>query len=456
MDVNSKKYKKHRRKIEFLSIFSIIVVICSVSLLAFTIHSVITTKTEIPGTSSTASQKPDKQTPQDTEPEFVDTYATVISTGDIMVHDPQLTGAYVSATGEYDFSDFFKEIAPYFKSADLAVANLEVTFGGNDGRKYSGYPAFNCPDSLATVIKESGINLLLTANNHSYDTGFSGFMRTQQVLNELGIEYIGTKPTVDSPDYIIKEINGIKIGIADFTYETDGSRADRKYLNGILLSEEADDLINSFSYSRIDKFYENAASIVNQMKQNGAEYILFYVHWGNEYKTEPNSWQKNIAQQLSNCGVDMIIGGHPHVIEPVELIYSEDGQNTTVCLYSAGNAVSNQRQERMDSCPSGHTEDGLLFSFTLKKTKDGVSLDNLDIIPTWVDKFLKNGSYRYTIYPLENENDGTEKFGLTGTAATKSVKSYKRTVEIIAEGLTKCQQEIGCDITFKNIPEEEQ
>lgn len=386
------------------------------------------------------------------EPKFEETYATIVSTGDIMVHDPQLAGAYNSSTGEYDFGDFFKELTPYFSSADLAVANLEVTFGGSEAGSYKGYPAFNCPDSLGNAIKSAGLNLLLTANNHSYDTGLSGFLRTQEILDNFGLEYTGTRKTEQDPSYIVKEINNIKIGITNFTYETAGDLQGRKYLNGILLSQEANGLINSFSYNRIEEFYLTAQSHVTEMKEKGAEFIVFYIHWGNEYQNQPNTWQKSIAQKLSNMGVDMIIGSHPHVIQPVELLYSEDGQNTTVCLYSTGNAISNQRQEVMDSCPTGHTEDGMLFSFTLKKTEDGVLLDDLDIIPTWVDKYKgDNGKYKYTIYPLEKENDGADKFSLSTATVARAAKSYKRTIEIIGDGLTACQREIGCEITFENI-----
>lgn len=441
MNNQNKRYKKHKRKYKIRIVPTLTATVCVLALIGFVLHLAFG------NTPETASSIP--AAVESAAPEFKNTYATVISTGDIMVHDPQLTGAYVASTGEYDFSDFFKEVAPYFKSADLAVANLEVTFGGETSGGYRGYPAFNCPDSLADAIKDSGLNLLLTANNHSYDTGLSGFKRTQQVLTSKGIEYTGTRQSAESSPYVIKEINNIKIGIADFTYETDGDLQGRKYLNGILLAEEANNLINSFSYNRIDEFYTNAQSMITEMKADGAEYIVFYMHWGNEYKIEANSWQKNIAQKLSNLGVDMIIGGHPHVIEPVELIYSEDGQNTTVCLYSLGNAVSNQRQERMDSCPTGHTEDGMLFSFTLEKTQDGVSLIDLDIIPTWVEKFAKGNGYRYTIYPLENGNDGAEKYSLSASSAERAAKSYKRTIEIIADGLTACQREIGCDITFE-------
>lgn len=435
-----------RRRI-FLSCCAVLLA-AIIALFAFIIHAIIT-----------PSDKPDKNGPTGNEslissesslPEIKETFATVLSTGDIMVHSTQLDGAYVKESGDYDFSAFFKECSPYFKGADLAVANLEVTFGGTESGKFSGYPAFNTPDSLADVIKESGLNFLLTSNNHSYDTGLFGLKRTAQVLKQKGIEFIGTRETEADPIYKVKEINGIKIGMANYTYESDpqNAMAGRKYLNGSIISAEANNLISSFSYNRIEEFYTDAQNTINSMKQSGAEFIVFYMHWGNEYKLQANTWQKSIAQRLSNLGVDIIIGSHPHVIEPVELIHSEDGQNTTVCLYSTGNAVSNQRQELMDSCPSGHTEDGMLFTYTLHKKGDEVTLQKINIIPTWVNKYRGGSGYQYTIYPLEAADWGNTKYGLDSVAASKAAKSYERTKAIVAEGLTACQQKIGCEITF--------
>ena len=377
------------------------------------------------------------------------TTASVISTGDIMVHSTQLDGARVNETDSYDFSAFFRQAASYFKGYDLAVANLEVTFGGKESGAFSGYPLFNTPDSLADVIKESGLNFLITANNHAYDTGLFGLKRTAQVLKEKGIPFTGTKETPQDPAFVVKEINGIKIGIADYTYETQGSDPSRKYLNGGAISVEANDLINTFSYQHIDDFYSEAESVIAAMKKDGADYIVFYMHWGDEYRLTANDWQRTIAQKLSNLGVNMIIGGHPHVIEPVELIRPEGGEGMTVCLYSLGNCISNQRQELMDSCPSGHTEDGMLFSFTLTKKGDDTTLTDLNIIPTWVDKYRGGSGYQYTIYPLEKPEDASGKYGLTGSALTKATKSYERTKKIVAEGLTACQNEIGCRVTFE-------
>ena len=443
----SKKRTKRQKAIIKRRIFltcSAAVLVAVIALIAFSVNALLKGSNK-----DTDKPSDNKDSSSAVSSEAVpETYATVISTGDIMVHSTQLTGAKTSS-GEYDFSAFFKETEPYFKAADLAVANLEVTFGGTESGQYSGYPVFNTPDSLADTIKSSGLNFLITANNHAYDTGLYGLKRTAQVLKQRGIEFIGTRETTDDPIYAVKEINGIKIGFANFTYETSGKTAGRKYLNGAIIAEEANDLINSFSYDRIDEFYATSANMISEMKSGGADYIVFYMHWGNEYKLSPDTWQKTIAQKLSNLGVNMIIGSHPHVIEPVELIRSEDGESTTVCIYSMGNCVSNQRQEIMDSCPTGHTEDGVLFSFTLKKDKNGVTLNSLDLIPTWVNKYKGGSGYLYTVYPLESAQDGSAKYSLDSAAAAKAAKSFERTKAIVAAGLTECQQAIGCKITFK-------
>lgn len=385
----------------------------------------------------------------ETEKQDFESRVTILSTGDIMVHSTQLDGAKVKGTNEYDFSAFFKETAPYFKKADLSVANLEVTFGGTAAGAYRGYPSFNTPDSLADAIKESGLSFLLTANNHSYDTGFDGLIRTAQVLKERNIEFIGTRETEQDSIYTVKDINGIKIGMANFTYSTYNSSTGVKALNGLSMKKEANELVSTFSYDRLDEFYTNAENTISDMKQKGAEFIVFYMHWGNEYWYDTvSTYQKTIAQELSNLGVNIIIGSHPHVIEPIDLIYSEDGENTTVCVYSTGNAVSNQRQELMDSCPTGHTEDGMLFYYTLHKKNDTVTLESVDVIPTWVNKYKGGSGYQYTIYPLENEDFGST-YSLDSTTLTKSKKSYNRTKALLQEGLTEVQKHLGCEITFK-------
>ncbi len=377
--------------------------------------------------------------------------ATVVNTGDLLMHSPIISGAYNRTDGTYDFSSIFPAVAPYFDSADLAVANLEVTFGGTESGEYSGYPCFNLPDSLADSVKTAGIDLLLTANNHSYDTGLFGLKRTVQVLKSKQIEYIGTRETADEPTYIVKNVNGINIGMACFTYENTSPAPGRKSINGRIIAEEANPLLSSFSYENLDSFYAEAQGMITGMRDNGADCIVFYMHWGEEYKLSPNGWQKQIAQQLTDLGVDVIVGGHPHVVQPMELLTSSDGTHHTVCIYSLGNAVSNQRKERMDSCRTGHTEDGMLFYYTFDKYSDGrVVLSSVDIVPTWVLLHRENGQAKYTIYPLDSADAATVKYGLQESVAAQAAASFKRTEELVAGSLALCQSHLGCEVRFVN------
>ena len=437
MKKRTRRQKAIIRRNIFLSVCAIILV-ASITLVSFIISSVIKSNTEKPNSSDNQSVQ------SETKPEPIpDSFATVLSIGDIMVHKPQLEGA--KTTDGYDFSAFFKEVSPYFQKADLCVGNLELTFGGTQSGNYRGYPTFNTPDQLADVIKSSGINMLMTANNHSYDTSFYGLKRTAQILREKGIEYTGTKQSPDESEYTVKTVNNIKIGIANFTYETQGDDADRKYLNGGAIAQEANDYINTFSYQRLDKFYTQAEEIIQNMKQDGAEFITFYMHWGEEYQLTANTWQKSIAQKLCDMGVGMIIGGHPHVVQPMELIHSEDSENTAICIYSLGNAVSNQRRELISRSQNGHTEDGVMFSYTLKKSNNEVSLESIDLIPTWVHKYQDNG-YKYTIYPIEDITDASSRYP---SISSKLNESYERTKATVQKGLTECQQYLGCELTFK-------
>ena len=360
-----------------------------------------------------------------------DIYVTVLSTGDIMVHQKQLDGAYDKDTKTYDFSPFFKEISPLLKKADLAVGNLEVSLGGTEGGAYRGYPSFNTPDSIVDAIKNAGFNFLTTANNHSHDAGLKGLIRTAQVLKEKGIDFVGTRENENDNLYTVKNVGGIKIGMTNYTYGLNGANASS-------VSQ-----INSFDKTKLEAFYKDAEEKIAKMKEKGAEFIVFYMHWGTEYQTTPDTVQKTIAQKLSNLGVDIIIGSHPHVIQPIDIIYSDDGQNTTVCAYSLGNAVSNQRVEELGN--QGHTEDGMLFYYTLCKKNGDVTLESVDVIPTWVDRYEGKNGYSYTIYPLIKDELSLDKYDL-GTDATDS---YKRTEAILKESLTQVQMELGCKITFK-------
>jgi poly-gamma-glutamate synthesis protein (capsule biosynthesis protein) len=347
----------------------------------------------------------------------------------------------------YDFSPLYREVSSYFNEADLAIANLEVTLGGTESGNYRGYPAFNTPDDLIDDIKAAGVDMLLTSNNHCYDTGLFGLKRTARVLKEKNMPFIGTRETLDESLYTVKDVKGIKIGMACYTYENVYQGGGSKSINGRIVNSEAAPLLASFCYERLDEFYIEAENVIKDMKNSGAEAIVFYMHWGNEYQLKHNRWQEQIAQKLCDLGVDVIVGGHPHVIQPIELLTSTDGSRKTVCLYSMGNSVSNQRLNLLyTDCPTGHTEDGMLFYYTFSKYSDGkVVLSGVDIIPAWVQKTGSGSSAEYILHALPDENAFYNK----GLSSSTGKNSYNRTKDLVAKGLTECQEYLGCEVRFK-------
>lgn len=456
MKQRTKRQKAIIKRRIFLSCAAIVLVVAIIGI-TFTVSSIIKafkSKGENGNPGITASDNSDVKAAKSKTKNSKPVTATVINTGDVILHDRIFKDAN-EVNGVYDFSDFFKIADKRFKAADYAVANLEVTLAGpTEGKPYhgySGYPAFNAPDCLLDTLKSAGFNMLLTANNHSYDTRLAGLTRTVSKVKEYGFDFIGTKETEADHTYIVKDINGIKIGMTCFTYETKSAADGRKTLNGNVLATEAQNLINSFDYDEIGKFYTTAEDILKQMKKDGADACVFYIHWGEEYQLSPNTWQKSIAQKLCNMGVDVIVGGHPHVLQPVSLLHAEGSDKTTVCAYSLGNAISNQRRELLKTlCPTGHSEDGAIFSYTFTKTPDGATtLTAVDLVPTWLYKYTVGGKYRYTMYPIDNAA-AVNSYGL-GTAAVSNLsQSYARSKAIVAQGLTECQKAIGCDIRFKD------
>ena len=377
-----------------------------------------------------------------TEPiPYIVSSATIGVTGDILVH-PRVYNSCLQDDGSYDFNELFEFVSPIYKQYDYMVANLEVTFGGLGTYPYSGYPLFNCPDPMADALKNAGVDMVLTANNHTYDTLYNGMIRTIEVLDKVGLEHIGTRTSVEQPSYIVKEINGIKIGMACYTYETTKDFSEgRKSLNGLLMTEEASKLVSSFRYWDLEDFYRNVKADLQGMKESGAEFTVFYIHWGNEYRTTPNSNQTTIAQGLCDLGVDIIVGGHPHVIQPFETLTSESGHKT-YCLYSTGNAISNQRRELIGSAPNGHTEDGIIFEVEFEYWSDGsYKIAEIGVIPTWVDRPWNDGDSYYDIYPIIPPVESWENYPLDDINMLK--ESYIRTMKILGNGLNACREAMG-------------
>ena len=380
---------------------------------------------------STPSSVPQQSTPPTTPPVTKVSTATIGSTGDLLLHNKVINSGYDQATGTYNYDDIFTYFSEFVSRVDYAVANLEVTLcGDNNGYAYSGYPCFNSPDAIVDAAKNAGFDMLLTANNHSHDTGTKGFLRTQEVIKDRQLDYIGTRYQEEDKNYIIKEINGIKIGMICYTYNTGMDSEGKVLLNNMPLTAQASRLLNSFCYWELDSFYKKLDGELTAMRAEGAEAIMLYIHWGDEYSTKPNATQKEMAQSLCDLGVDVIVGNHAHVPQPVELLTNtRDESKKTLCLYSMGNSISNIR--RGSSYPA-ETEDGMLFCVTFAKYSDGtVLLESTDILPTWVDRYQENGVSKFRILTMQKgwEENAEE------TVKELCRESYERTMAIVGEGL---------------------
>ena len=373
------------------------------------------------------------------EPEHVVSTATIGTVGDLLMHKPVFESCRQS-DGSYDFESIFRYFKDTVSSLDYAIANLETTFGG-DGYVYQGNPAFNCPDALAGDVAEAGFDMLLTANNHSGDTMASGIIRTVEHVRQSGLVALGSQLNGEEPKYQIIDVNGIKIGMVCYTwaYSGDGTKFS---LNGLAAVQDEGQM-NYFVNSNPDKLYREAEQIMAEMKANGAEATMMFIHWGVEYNTTENALQNAIAQRLCDMGFDVIVGGHPHVVQPVDLLTSTvDPDHKTVVIYSLGNAVSNQRTGISDLFPAGYTEDGVLFNVTFSKYSDGtVYLEDVDVIPTWVDLRTTNGRF-YHILPLDASrmDDWKTLLDLTDGTLNSATRSYNRTMGIVGEGLEKAKQ----------------
>lgn len=364
--------------------------------------------------------------------------ASILSAGDVILHSPFLSSRiYHLADGTYDYNPIFSYIKPEYEAADFSIANLELTISNGN---YSGYPYFRSPASIAAALKQNAVDMCLLANNHIYDNGDQGLTLTMDALDANSLLYTGVRRSAADKTYSIQDINGIKVGIFNYVYETGALSSSTISINANQVSSASAPLINSFHYHDLDALYEEIRVGLQEMASAGVEYTIAYIHWGNEYQTQENSYQNTIAGQLCELGIDALIGGHPHVVQPVDLLTNAAGDHQMICVYSLGNHLSNQNRLYMDSMPTGHTEDGLMVKLTLEKVDDGpVVLKTADFIPTWVYHTRKNGGSEYYILPLNNPEQIKENTASLDKAAAGIDESLNRTNAIIGAGVEKIQ-----------------
>jgi capsule biosynthesis protein capA len=306
---------------------------------------------------------------------------SLLFVGDIMGHSPQITSAYNKQTKRYEYEPVFAKVAPIFRENDFVVANLEVTLGG---KPYTGYPTFSSPKELASACSNSGINVMVTANNHSCDRGKMGITNTLYQLDSLGIKHTGTfYDLMDRArrNLLILEKNDIRVGLLNYTYGT----------NGLPIPEPTQ--VNLLDTLQIKNDLQSA-------KKLHLDKLIAVVHWGVEYATKPNKAQKEMADFLFKNGIDYIIGGHPHVLQPMELRSNNSPYTEQFVVYSLGNFISNQRKR--------HTDGGMMVKITLVKNKERkTKLMSPEYYLTWVHIYDKEGKKHYEILPsaqVEKEN----------------------------------------------------
>ena len=349
----------------------------------------------------------------------------IAATGDILIHKEILETQYDASSDTYDFKNTLQYVREYLSNADLTISNLEGTLSGFENYGFSGYPSFNAPDELADAMKWAGIDVVNNMNNHSLDRDIRGFYRTREILENRGFDIIGTRSSTDNNRYIIKDVKGIKLGIISYSYTMTAEEGYRG-LNGTPISSEVYHLMNTFREDSLEEDFKGMREEIDKMKSDGAEVIIFYMHWGDEYELEPNETQIKIANFLANNGVDIVFATHPHSLQPIDVIKSEDGLHETSVIYSMGNFLSSQRTERIEN---PYTEDGVIVFVKINKNEDTgeLEIEYPTYIPTWVNWYGKEDKLFYEVVPATISDASY----LMEEGKTRVVESFNRSQRII-------------------------
>lgn len=330
---------------------------------------------------------------------------TLMFIGDVMSHMPQVEAARLP-DGTYDYAPCYRFLAPYIASADICIANMEVPLAG---APYSGYPQFSCPDAMMSQLFDAGVDVFLTANNHTCDKGAKGIRRTIQVMDSLGIPHVGTY--LDSTDFqqrnpLMVERDGFRVAVLNYTYGTNGIPAPNPFI------------VNMLDSAAI-------ARDIARARELKADYIVVMPHWGIEYARKQNKEQSGYAHYMYECGADMVVGGHPHVVQPITLENkNEYGVAQRVTAYSLGNFVSNQRKR--------YTDGGIIVKCEIVRDTNGtVRVTNYEYLPYWVYKGVCQGKYQYHILPAKHAVENCAYYNIHGADSVALNLFYNDTKSLI-------------------------
>ena len=345
--------------------------------------------------------------------------------GDVMGHAPQIRSAEIKKNESYDYTPCFQYLEPIIKKADLAIANLEVTLPGEP--PYMGYPMFRSPDELAFALRQAGFDMLVTANNHSNDARRLGVENTIKTVRENGFYQTGTFLTKEERELLYPLIvykNDFKLAFLNYTYDTNGQRT------------VPPTFVNEIDTALIREDMEMARALQ-------PDAIIVIMHWGKEYKLIENKIQNKLASQIFNWGADLIIGMHPHVVQPIreyEIPQTDGSIKKTLVTYSLGNFISNQKKL--------NTDGGLMFEISLEKNKKTgkVMLGKHHYIPVWryIHRDDKDKATFYSI-PIAAFENGNEHLIDMNDAAKSAMNAFAKTTREHLQQFSSSERKISIE-----------
>lgn len=342
--------------------------------------------------------------------------------GDVMCHQPQITGAYDKDCDCYDFRYTFAPVKKYLERADLSISNLETTLPGKR-ELYGGYPRFGAPDALVEALSWSGIDILTLSNNHILDRGRQAFLRSIKVVHENGMYSLGAYASEDDwrkRRILLLRRNGLRLAFLSYTYATNG--------------------FPTFRGTKLNRMHKrNIAADLKVAHTLAADAVIVLYHFGKEYQRKPTERQQAYTNFAFYHGADIVLGSHPHVLQPLRFLYLRDiygRMRKRFVAYSLGNFLSSQRWRYVDG--------GAILYFDISRIKThskeaaSLAIRNVHYEPIWVyvkDKHrhkLKNNRkvYSYFILPI-NEYLSNTKERLPPRARRNMWRSLRDTKQAI-------------------------
>ncbi|MEX2784697.1 CapA family protein [Streptococcus sp. H49] len=343
--------------------------------------------------------------------------ARLVANGDILLHDILYTSAR-QEDGSYDFTPYFEYVKDWIDGADLAIGDYEGTICPD--YPLGGYPLFNAPPEIAACMKDTGYDVVDLAHNHILDSQLAGALNTVDVFNNLGLDTIGIyKTNRAQEDFLIKDVKGIKIAILGYAYGYNGMEAN-------LTEAEYEAHLSDLDEKEMKKEIKEA--------EEKADITIVMPQMGTEYALEPTDEQIKLYHKMVDWGADVVLGGHPHVAEPAEIV-EKDGERKFI-IYSMGNFISNQTYERMENV---WPERGLLMDLTFEKTGSQTVIKTVKAHPTLVWSWGKgeHGSegyeyFNYRVLILEDFIEGGRYRDLLDeTMQTKVDQAYQEMTELV-------------------------